>query len=49
MFNGCSSLKELNISQFNIDNIKYQKKIFSGCSDELKNQIEEKYKNINFN
>ena len=32
MFNGCSSLKELNISNFNTDNVTNMSCMFNGCS-----------------
>ena len=49
MFVGCSSLKELNLSNFNTKNVEKMNNIlnmFVGCSEELKKQIKEKYKNI---
>ena len=50
MFNGCSSLKELNISNFNTNNaisLNGMLSMFSRCSDEFKKKIKSKYKNIN--
>ena len=45
MFNGCSSLKELNISDFNkYINTNY---MFDGCSNELKEKIKSQIKGIN--
>ena len=32
MFNGCSSLKELNLSSFNTNNVSYMDYMFNGCS-----------------
>ena len=32
MFRGCSSLKELNLSNFNTNNVTDMKYMFSGCS-----------------
>ena len=45
-FSGCSSLLELNLSNFNTDNVFYMSNIFYLCSNELVNKIREKYKNI---
>ena len=39
MFYECSSLKELNINNFNINNLTFVVMMFSKCSDELKNKI----------
>ena len=36
MFFKCSSLKELNISNFNTNNVTNMNDMFSGCSNELK-------------
>ena len=47
MFEGCSSLKELNISNFNFSNEAYVNNMFKGCYDELKKKIKEQNKNIN--
>ena len=46
MFNGCSSLKELNLSNFNTNNATNMEWMFSGCSDQFKNKIITEYKNI---
>ena len=46
MFYGCSSLKELNLSNFNTNNETYMGFMFSGCSDQFKNKIRSEYKNI---
>ena len=46
MFFGCSSLKELNLSNFNTNNVTYMYGMFSGCSDEIKIKIREQIKNI---
>ena len=50
IFSGCSSLKELNLSNFNTNNIKYMNSMFKGCSslkDKLKMKIRIQNKNIN--
>ena len=39
MFYGCSSLKNIDISNFNIDKIKNKHYMFFGCSKELKRKI----------
>ena len=44
MFYGCSSLKELNLNNFNTNNVTYMRYMFSKCSDELKLKIKNKYK-----
>ena len=46
MFDKCSSLKELNLNNFNTDNVIYIDKMFSGCSNELIMKIKTQYKNI---
>ena len=46
MFYGCSSLKELNLSNFNTNNVIYMNSMFNGCSEQFKNQIKSEYKNI---
>ena len=46
MFNGCSSLKELNLSNFNTNNVTDISFMFSGCSKELRMKI--KVKNNHF-
>ena len=46
MFYGCSSLKELNLSNFNTNNVTNMGYMFSGCSDQFKNKIKAQYKNI---
>ena len=46
MFFGCSSLKELNLSNFNTHNVTNMNCMFSGCSDQFKNKIRSEYKNI---
>ena len=46
MFSGCSSLKDIDISNFNFDNVSDMSKIFWKTSEELKNIIKIKYKNI---
>ena len=44
MFYGCSSLNELNISNFNTNNVADMSGMFDGCSDELKLKIRREYK-----
>ena len=46
MFNGCSSLKELNLSNFNTNNVINMNHMFNGCSNELKLKIQSQYKNF---
>ena len=46
MFSGCSSLKELNLSNFNTNNVTHMSYMFSKCSDELKLKIKSQYKNF---
>ena len=46
MFSGCSSLKELNLNNFNTNNVTYMSCMFSGCSDDLKMKIKSENKNI---
>ena len=46
MFSGCSSLKELNLSNFNINNVTYMDGMFYRCSDDLKKNIIGKIKGI---
>ena len=46
MFNGCSSLKELKLNNFNTNNIIYMRCMFSKCSDDLKMKIKSENKNI---
>ena len=46
MFHGCSSLKELNLFNFNTNNVIYMSYMFSGCSDELKLKIRSQYNNF---
>ena len=46
MFSGCFSLNELNLSNFNTNNVIDMSYMFSGCSDELKLKIRNKYKNF---
>ena len=43
MFYGCSSLKELNLNNFNTNNVTDMKWMFSGCSDELKLKLKSKF------
>ena len=46
MFDGCSSLKELNLNNFNTNNVTDMRYMFGGCSDELKLKIKNKFKNF---
>ena len=46
MFENCSSLEELNLSNFNTNNVTHIKCMFYGCSEQLKNKIKSEYKNI---
>ena len=39
MFSGCSSLKEINISNFNTNNVTDMSDMFSGCEKLNKNGI----------
>ena len=46
MFYGCSSLKELNLNNFNTNNVINMRDMFKGCSNELRIKIKSQYKNI---
>ena len=46
MFFGCSTLKELNLTNFNTDNVTDMIRMFSECSDDLKRKIKSENKNI---
>ena len=46
MFFGSSSLKELNLNNFNTNNVIYMIGMFDGCSNELITKIKTEYKNI---
>ena len=46
MFSGCSSLKELNLNNFNTNNETDMSFMFRGCSDDLKRKIKSENKNI---
>ena len=46
MFNSYSSLKELNLSNFNTNNVINMKAMFYGCSEKFINKIKAQYKNI---
>ena len=46
MFWRCSSLKELNLSNFNTNNVTNMGYMFRGCSEQLKSKIKSEYKNI---
>ena len=43
MFDGCSSLKELNLNNFNTNNVTDMSGMFSKCSDELKLKLKSKF------
>ena len=47
IFYGCTSLKELNLSNFNTNNVINMCSMFKGCSGDLKKKIISEYKNIN--
>ena len=49
MFSGCCSLKELNISNFKFNKSTYVEYMFDYCSQNLKNEIFNKYKDKNIN
>ena len=46
MFYGCSSLKELNLNNFNTNNVTNMRFMFEGCSDDLKMKIRSENKNL---
>ena len=46
MFFDCSSLKKLNLDNFNTDNVAGMDSMFYGCPGELIMKIITKYKNI---
>ena len=46
MFSECSSLKELNLNNFNTNNVTDMSYMFAGCSDDLKRKIKSENKNI---
>ena len=46
MFNGCSSLKELNLDNFHTNNVTKMRYMFERCSNELIMKIKTQYKNI---
>ena len=46
MFSKCYSLKELNLSNFNTDNVTNMRWMFYICSHEFQNKIRAQYKNI---
>jgi surface protein len=46
MFYGCSSLNELNLNNFNTNNVTDMYGMFSGCLDELKLKIKGQFKNF---
>ena len=46
MFCGCSSLKELNLNNFNTINVTNMSYMFGDCLDELKLKIKSQFKNF---
>ena len=46
MFSGCSSLKELNLNNFNTNNVIDMRWMFSECFNELKLKIKSQFKNF---
>ena len=46
MFYYCSSLNELNISNFNINKETYTDRMFSGFSEKLKKKIKREFNNL---
>ena len=46
MFYGCSSLKELNLSNFNTHNVINMEYMFHGCSAKFQKKIRVQYNNI---
>ena len=46
IFCGCSSLKELNLSNFNTNNVTHMYSMFYRCSNDLIMKIRTQYKNI---
>ena len=46
MFSVCSSLKELNLNNFNTNNVTNMSLMFSCCSGDLKRKIKSENKNI---
>ena len=43
MFSRCSSLKEINLNNFNTNNVSDMSYMFSKCSDELKLKLKSKF------
>ena len=48
MFYNCSSMKELNIDNFNLDNIREMIGVFSKCNDELRKKMKEKFNYLKY-
>ena len=46
MFSGCTSLKELNLDNFNTIKVTDMYAMFLECSDEIKLKIKNKFKNF---
>ena len=42
----CVSLKDINFSHFNTNNVTNMRDMFYECSEQLKNKIKSEYKNI---
>ena len=47
MFFGCTSLKDINIKNLNVDNVICMDKMFYGCPAELKLKVKEQNNLIN--
>ena len=46
MFINCYPLKELNLTNFNTNNVTNMEGMFSKCSEQFQNKIKAQYKNI---
>ena len=49
MFYGCSSLKEINIPNFNTNHLANMSSMFYGCPDELISKIKSYFQNLTIN
>ena len=49
MFNLCEKLDNLNISSFNIDNVKYIDYIFHNCKQKIIDENKVKFNKFNYN
>ena len=47
MFGGCWSLEEINISNFNFDNVINMTGMFDDCKDEIKKKVKSQNNKIN--